>query len=66
MLINYTNHAVNLILYILTSATFRRDFKEFFCFCKRPNDEPIGNEKNEHEHLKLNHLADEDSNDEHI
>lgn len=31
MLINYTNHAVNLILYILTSATFRRDFKQFFC-----------------------------------
>lgn len=31
MLINYTNHAVNLILYILTSATFRRDFRQVFC-----------------------------------
>lgn len=30
MLINYTNHAVNLILYIVTSSSFREDFKDFF------------------------------------
>ena len=41
MLINYTNHAVNLFLYIATSSEFRNDFKQFFtslhvpCFKKR-------------------------------
>ena len=30
MLINYTNHAVNLILYIATSSSFREEFKEYF------------------------------------
>jgi hypothetical protein len=30
MLINYTNHAINLILYIATSSGFRDEFKEFF------------------------------------
>jgi len=30
MIINYSNHALNLILYILISSTFRKEFKEFF------------------------------------
>lgn len=39
MLINYTNHAVNLILYIAISSSFREEFKEYFIairnrFCK--------------------------------
>ena len=44
MLINYTNHAVNLFLYISISETFRNEFKEFFksikkkiFFCKKRN-----------------------------
>ena len=35
MLINYTNHAVNLILYISISTTFRNEFKEFFSSFKK-------------------------------
>lgn len=35
MLVNYTNHAVNLILYIATSSIFRNDFKEFFMNVKQ-------------------------------
>jgi hypothetical protein len=35
MLINYTNHAVNLILYIATSSNFRDEIKEFFCDLKK-------------------------------
>jgi len=35
MLINYTNHAVNLILYISISETFRNEFKE--CFLRVKN-----------------------------
>ena len=34
MLINYTNHAVNLILYLATSSSFRDEIKEFFCDIK--------------------------------
>ena len=30
MLINYTNHAVNLFLYIGTSSVFRNEFREIF------------------------------------
>jgi hypothetical protein len=30
MLINYTNHAVNFILYVLTCPSFRQEFDEFF------------------------------------
>ncbi len=30
MLVNYTNHSVNLVLYIACSSIFRKDFKEFF------------------------------------
>lgn len=44
MLIQYTNHAVNLILYISISETFRSEFRQFFlqclsklCFCKSGN-----------------------------
>lgn len=34
MAINYTNHAVNLILYIAISSSFRKEFKEFFVSIK--------------------------------
>ena len=52
MLINYTNHAVNLILYIVISSQFRKEFKEFFIsiidkipFLKKCH-QPIVNKKN--------------------
>jgi hypothetical protein len=52
MLINYTNHAVNLILYIVISSQFRKEFKEFFIsiidkipFLKKRH-QPIVNKKN--------------------
>ena len=32
MLVNYTNHAVNLIIYVLISSSFRKEMKEFFYF----------------------------------
>lgn len=35
MLIQYTNHAVNLILYISISETFRSEFRQFFLLCLR-------------------------------
>lgn len=47
MLINYTNHAVNLILYIVISSSFRKEFKEFFVSIKnkipfwRPNTDKL-------------------------
>lgn len=34
MAINYTNHAVNLILYIAISSSFRKEFKEYFVAIK--------------------------------
>nr|QVK45704.1 G protein-coupled receptor [Proales similis] len=47
MLVNYTNHAVNIILYLSISSTFRNEFKEFFVECwhrlpcvKRPTPQP--------------------------
>ena len=73
MLINYTNHAVNLILYILTSATFRRDFKEVFCLLVGQRAPTAQAARNGHahengaagvaadhngEHLKLNQMGD--------
>lgn len=40
MLINYTNHAVNLILYIVTSSGFRSEMKNFFknLFCNKKQE----------------------------
>lgn len=61
MLINYTNHAVNLILYILTSAQFRRDFKEVFCLFagRRGRSDPHENENYalNNENIKLNNMV---------
>lgn len=68
MLINYTNHAVNLILYILTSATFRRDFKEVFCVMmyrtSRAEQHHHDNDVLNNENLKLNNMAVDDVEDE--
>jgi hypothetical protein len=51
MLVNYTNHAVNLILYIATSSIFRNDFKEFFMNVKNAVfskfSKPTAREQNE-------------------
>jgi len=38
MLINYTNHAVNLIIYVLISSSFRKEIKIFFCGKSFKND----------------------------
>jgi hypothetical protein len=38
MLINYTNHAVNLIIYVLISSSFRKEIKIFFCGKSFRND----------------------------
>ena len=35
MLINYANHAVNLIIYVLISSSFRKELKDFFLNIKK-------------------------------